>query len=334
MSLNFDGRGRKIAKIRGGAKQKTLFLDENFIVAAADLETDEIQRPIRLKDESSICPYCEYEFKRKSDMNRHVRQSCPLAKMVNDVMNEIELPTKKKGVKEKPKKVKGISLENGILRISDKSVLVPLPNKEKREIPYIAGPQGSGKSYYTSQYLKEFQKAFPKKKIYMFSGIDEDINFKDIKGINKMDMNDDSYLEDPIDPKTELSNSLVIFDDIDRSNNPEMTDYLHELRSDILKNGRDQSEKQKDIYCLSTNHLVTDHAKTRDLLNECTSITVFPHSGSRYGIERVLKYYLGFGKKEIDKIMKLGSESRWVTIYKCHPQYILWAKGAIMGKDL
>lgn len=309
--LNFEEKGRPICKISKGSKQKLLYLDEN-----ADL-------PPPISDEGVPCEYCGEIFARKDGKNRHIK-----TKACTRLLN----PKKKGGVK--PLLGKKNEIKNGIFTINDHSLLIPLPNAVRREIPYIAGPQGSGKSYYTADYLKEFKKIFPKKKIYLFSGIDEDINFKGIKGINKMDMEDQGLLDDPIDPKTELSNSLVIFDDIDRSADPQMSNYLHELRNDILKNGRDQSQKGKDIYCLSTNHQVTDSTKTRDLLNECTSITVFPSSGSRFGIERVLKHYMGFGKKEIDKIMDLGKKSRWVTIYKNYPQIIMHQKGCIMGSAL
>lgn len=313
--LNFDGKGRKIAKIKGGAKQKTLYLDEKAEVHLPKILQKEYEFP--------ICPYCDKKFKQHSHVKRHLQtEACPFS----------HLYKKGEGLQSKVRQNKKNKLENGILRILDNSKLKPLVNDNKREVLYIAGPQGSGKSHYASEYLKEFKKIFPKKKIYMFSGIDNDENFKGINGIKKMDMDDEEMLDDPIDVKKELVNSLVIFDDIDRSNNPEITNYLHELRNDILKNGRDQSGKDKDIYCLSTNHQVTDGPRTRDLLNESTSITIFPQSGSRFGIERVLKHYLGMGKKEVDQVMNIPS--RWVTIYKNYPQYLLHEKGAMMLNSL
>lgn len=322
MSLNFNGNGYPIAKISGGAKKKTLYLDENNIPTPQKIGNEYSSDGLY---KYSNCPYCDKEFLYKSHVQRHVNTlACPVLKKGK---GKIKMESNKEN---QPKN----KILNNKLQLIDNSKLRPLPNKNKREILYIAGPQNSGKSYYTSQYLKDFIKMFPKKKIYLFSGIDDDDNFKGIKNIKRMDMDDEELLDDPIDVKKELSNSLVIFDDIDRSNNPEITKYLHELRNDILKNGRDQSKKGKDIYCISTNHQITDGHETRDLLNECTSITIFPHSGSRFGIDRVLQHYIGLGKKEIDKIMKLGNQSRWVTIYKTYPQYVIWEKGASLLNNL
>ena len=57
-----------------------------------------------------------------------------------------------------------------------------IPNeKTERQILYICGASGSGKTYFTGQYLQEYKKLFSDNAIYMFSTIPKgDPSLKDI----------------------------------------------------------------------------------------------------------------------------------------------------------
>jgi predicted AAA+ superfamily ATPase len=84
------------------------------------------------------------------------------------------------------------------------------PSEKYREILYITGASGSGKSYYTKSYIKEFQKSkrykdFP---VYLFSALSEDESLDEVKP--KRIKLDESIIDDPIDID-ELENSLCIF---------------------------------------------------------------------------------------------------------------------------
>lgn len=334
--LNFNKKGIPIARIDGGPNnKKILFLDTSaggntaqFI--KSDKEPNYMTKP--------VCEYCKKSFYGPKELKIHQGKSCKIKqfKEFNEFLqNKNNIKNGEDDNNEDIFEIEEIQPDNKEtgqeLIISDDGKLIPLPRKDKREILYIAGPQDSGKSYYMAQYLNEFNKIFKKRDIILFSRIDYDKAIEEdfkIKNLKRIEL-DDELLEDPIS-LNELKNSCCVFDDIENSQDKEMQKYLENLRNDVIQNGRDhENEDNKDqIYVICTNHQASDYQKTRDLLNECTSITLFPQAGSTYGITRVLKHYCGLGQKEIDKILKLPS--RWITIYKRYPMYCIYQKGCFL----
>ncbi len=192
-----------------------------------------------------------------------------------------------------------------------------LPNTHTRDAVMIAGPSGSGKSTYCKHYIKEYRKIYKKNEAYMFSRVDSDpsLREKDIKRF----IIDEGLITDPIQTK-DLDNSLVIFDDIDTIPDKRVTEKVRQLRDDILETGR-----HNNIYTISTSHQLMNYKTTRTLLNESTSVTFFPKSGSSYHIKRFLREYCGLSSKKIIEILNLPS--RWVTVSKIYPMFILYETG-------
>jgi hypothetical protein len=307
--LNFDKNGLPIAYIKcpNNKNEQILYLN---IENTGNPPFSKTQKKKQKGLIRPLCKYCKKDFYSNWDLKVHQNKSCKV-KQFEDYMNS------KKDIK---------NIMGTELIIDNNCILQPLPRKDRREILYIAGAQGSGKSYYASNYIKEYLKMFPNNDAILFSRVKKDKNFKDIKKIIRVKL-DDNILNDPIDPKKELIRSITIFDDIETMDK-NMQKYLENLRNDIIKNGRDQEGIGNDIYCICTNHQVTDYSKTRDLLNEATSLTIFPKSGSTYGIKRALKSYFGLDNNQIHKILNLPS--RWVSIYSSYPQYVLYEKGAYL----
>jgi hypothetical protein len=198
-------------------------------------------------------------------------------------------------------------------------IMHPIPNPDTREVPYIAGPAGSGKSTYVCDYAQKFKKN--DWDIYLFSRLDEDKSLDKLKPTRiKID---NALIDDPIDVTKEMKNgALVIFDDVDTINDKKQRDAVYKLINDILEIGR-----HVDVYCAVTNHLINPNDKKfgRTILNECSSITFFPKSGSVYQIKYVLKNYFGFSNDQIRMILELPS--RWITLHKSSPQCVLFEKG-------
>lgn len=205
-----------------------------------------------------------------------------------------------------------------------KEYMIPVPDIDGRQVVYIAGPSGSGKSTYAANYMKQYRKLFPKNNIFVFSRLNDDQAFKDIKHVRvPIDQN---FVDDPIDIHKEFqTNDLVLFDDTDTIQSPNIKKAVSALKNDVLETGR-----HNNIYTLVTSHLINGNDKkdTRTILNEAHTITMFPKGGSAYAITYVLKNYLGFGKKQIDRILSLNS--RWVTVGKSYPQYVLYDKGIFL----
>jgi hypothetical protein len=200
--------------------------------------------------------------------------------------------------------------------------LQPLPRTDKRDCYYIAGAEGSGKSFFASKYIREFLKMNPDKEFYIFSKVEDDEALDDMEP-NRIALNED-LLDDPIDVE-ELKDSIVLFDDIDTLNDKKLLDNVRNLRDAILEVGR-----HHNIYILTTAHNMTNNKATKMSLLESSCVVFFPGMGDKYHINRFLKEYVGLDKANIDKIYSLPS--RWVMIHKRAPNYVMYEKGCYLLK--
>lgn len=202
--------------------------------------------------------------------------------------------------------------------------LLPLPNIEVRDITYICGPEGSGKSYYAGKFCSAFLNIFPDKEFYVFSRKDEDPAIDFLKPVRiKID---ESLINEPIDLTKELtSGALVLFDDVNTIQNDKLKKEVDKLIADILEVGRSFG-----VYIVITNHLIIPNEKkmARTILNSCHSITVFPKSGTSQQITYALKTYCGMSKEQVEDVLNLPS--RWVTIYKKYPLYVMYETGCYL----
>jgi hypothetical protein len=193
---------------------------------------------------------------------------------------------------------------------------VPDPDTE-RIVMYCCGASGSGKTTYTANFLKQYKKAFKKNNIYVFSALPEDegLDFLEPKRIRI----DESLVSDPL-AVSDFEDSCCVFDDIDVISDKRIRDAVYSILNQILEVGRHYK-----ISCICTNHLPTAGRDTRRILNESHSITVFPHSGTKRGLNYLLEEYLGMEKNDIKKLKK--AKSRWATIFKNYPQICMTEKG-------
>jgi Cdc6-like AAA superfamily ATPase len=207
-----------------------------------------------------------------------------------------------------------------------KGHLLPLLNPNERTVAYIAGPSGSGKTTYAVNLIKNFRKIHPKKTFYLFSRTDQKLDpaFNGLKA-NQVLINE-NLIEDPIDITKELTEgSILLFDDCNTIQNDKIKHAIDKLMSDIMEIGR-----KLDITIIITNHLVIPNEKkmARTVMNEMQSLTVFPKSGSSQQISYALKKYFGLNNNQIEGIISIPS--RWITISKTYPMYVLYDKGCFV----
>lgn len=201
------------------------------------------------------------------------------------------------------------------LAIDGKFQQVPDPDTE-RQIIYITGASGSGKSTYTKNYIKCYKKMYPKRPIYLFSALKEDESLDEVNP--QRILIDDTLVEQPLVAE-DFQDSCVIFDDTDCISNKKHRDAVNSILSEILETGR-----HFNTTCILTFHLATGGKDTRRILNEAHSVVWFPFSGSGVGTKRLLQDYLGLDKKTIQYIKSL--KSRWCCYFKNYPPVLMTEK--------
>ena len=242
-------------------------------------------------------------------------------KQIDELYNAIDTNNKPKNKKLSvlfDKLLTGNSTGSNSITIESGTV-EPLPNFEKPFRMYVAGPSGSGKSYFVSQILEKINRVQPNRKIYIISDVNTDEAFDNIKNIIRLKIDEKMLFKKPIEPAV-FADGLVLFDDIDSIQNKKLSKLINILRDSILTRGR-----HENISCIVTNHLLTNYKDTRIILNECNSFTFFPKSGASAGIKRLLETYVGIDKANVDDIFKL--KSRAVTVYTNYPLHIIYEKG-------
>jgi len=196
------------------------------------------------------------------------------------------------------------------IRCPGKTVLEQMPRADQREILYITGPSGVGKSTYASAYIKKWKSLFPDKKVWVISRVSQDPAF-DEKMLDRISL--DEVRENDLDSDM-FSDCLVLFDDVKQMPDDVVKKVL-KLRDDLLETGR-----HKNVYMVCTGHIVTNYKESRTVLNEADSVTIFPAAGWHHN-QRFLKEYCGFSDAQSRQIKDLPS--RWVTIFPKFPQTIL-----------
>jgi hypothetical protein len=192
--------------------------------------------------------------------------------------------------------------------------ILPSPKKDKREIYYVAGASGSGKSYQARGLAERYKKLFPDREIYLISKLNEDETLDTMKTGKPKRIRVDSLATDPIKDISIFANSMVIFDDYDTFPAP-MDKIVLQLIDDIATMGRHHTIT---MCCLS--HYLTNYKRTRLLLNEATHFIVYPQATSAHALKQLLGNHLGM---EPDEVKKLRSMGRWVCLHKQFPQWLV-----------
>jgi len=179
--------------------------------------------------------------------------------------------------------------------------------KRERDIIYISGRSGSGKSYFIKDYVNNYYKLIHKKRpVYLFSALKEDQTIDEIKGLLRIDLSLE-FLEDEEISVSDFANSCVIFDDTDVLKNKLIRDKVNHLLDEILQTGRHHK-----ITCLITKHTTCNGPDTKIILAESHQFVLFINGLGNKTLKYLLDNYLGLDKDQIKKIKR--TKGRWVAI--------------------
>ena len=196
-----------------------------------------------------------------------------------------------------------------------------------RQCIYLVGASGSGKSFWISEYSKQFKKLYPKSPVYFISAknINDEKDIKTIKGIKQINTTDEEYLQELCENnnpselfsyKNGLEPSLVIFDDSINGISIKKSKYISQIMTSILEVGR-----SKKIYCLIAVHSANKGKESKIMLQEMNGCVIFNNGVTKHSKNYLLEKYLGFDSRLINKI--INTRSRWTFINKIVPMYIV-----------
>jgi Cdc6-like AAA superfamily ATPase len=196
------------------------------------------------------------------------------------------------------------------LRIPNNCSFQIIPDTtHERDILYITGASGSGKSTFTRKYVEQYKKKYKDREVYLFSHLKDDPSLDSVKP--KRFKMESSLYENPLKVE-ELADSCVIFDDCECQPDKKIREAVLSIMNQVLEVGR-----HYNITALITNHLPSDRNNTRRVLNEVMIFTYFPASAGGK-IKYVLQNYLDVDEKKIKYFKRINS--RWLCIRKHYPQ--------------
>ena len=237
--------------------------------------------------------------------------------------NKNNKKTKIVSVEDDEEKVKDY-FEDYVCKKGETIQLIPIKQKE-RSVEFITGQSGSGKSTFAKKYFEQYHKMYKKREIYIFSYFSEDKSI-DCNYIHRIKL-DDKFCQTEFHLEEDFSNSLCLFDDIDCIRSKVLRNKLVHILHSLLELGRHHNCEV--CYC---SHLATKKDETRIILNECSSITIFPKVMNARSMKYLLENYFGMNKDQIKRIKQL--KSRAVTICKTYPNIVIYEGGAYVLKTI
>jgi hypothetical protein len=195
--------------------------------------------------------------------------------------------------------------------------LLPSPNPQKREVWYIAGQSGSGKSYIAKSLASYYKKLFPDREVYLVSKLKEDATLDALKFLKRINIQ--SFIDDYPDLE-EFKDCLVIYDDFDTLTG-EAEKVVKKLIDDQCIMGR-----HTNTSLLILSHYLTNYKQTRLILTEATHLVVYPQSTSYHALRYLLKNQVGLDEDDLKRYRKFGS--RWICFVKGFPTMMISQKNA------
>lgn len=201
--------------------------------------------------------------------------------------------------------------------------LIHTDEPKVRQIFYVAGPSGSGKSWIARGIAESYRKAFPDRKVFLISQLEEDETLDNMKGGKPIRLKLPELVANP-PTLNDMRENLFIFDDYDTLPKAQLA-VVEKMIDEIAIQGR---HKVISMCCLS--HYLTNYKKTRLLLMETTNFVVYPTSTGTKALSYLLCTHVGMDPKEIVALKKLG---RWVMVSRQYPQYLVSEHTAMFLTD-
>lgn len=194
-----------------------------------------------------------------------------------------------------------------------------------RQVLYICGASGSGKSYFMKLFVMNYHKVYPKRQIFLFSALGSDETLDKVKTIKRVNINED-FMEEVFEI-SDFKDSLILFDDCDTISDKVKKQKVMQIFNMIAELGR-----HEHVSTAWLSHTANAGQETKKILNESTSVTFFPQTLGSRSLKYLLETSFGMDKKQIQKIRNL--DSRAVTVIKSYPQIVMSDQLLCFSKDI
>lgn len=208
-----------------------------------------------------------------------------------------------------------INLQNGQIFQQVPNEKEPNP-KLRRRIIYTSGKSGSGKTYYTADYVREYVRQSPKNRIILFSSLESDETLDEIKQVRRVKVKTAGFVNETF-TIDQFKDTLVIFDDTDCIKDKGITAQINHIADIVLQTGRHTNTSM-----IFTSHLSCAGKSTQLILCESHSIVFFPSAMTSHALNYLCTTYIGLDKKQVKMIQK--DKSRWVTYFKGCPPVLMF----------
>ncbi len=312
LSFEKDREAKAVAIVRGGDEDgRILYLHTDTKPKAAGGAGREVPNPMRYLKELSHIPHRDR------------------VRIMSEMMESVERGMKAPALDDaKARKVyddmSAAACKSSAIMLPDDSVFqcIPDPDPKARQVWYVAGISGSGKSYFARNIAEAYKKIFPDREVYLISKypVEEDDTLGKMKIGRPKSISLDSLVSD-YPSIEEFQNCLIIFDDYDTLSAP-YDKVVLKLIDDLAIRGRHTATSM-----LVLSHYLTNYKKTRLILGEAHYIVLYPMATSFKAMSYVCEHHCGLTKDEVHGLKKLG---RWVAIHKVFPQFLISAHKACM----
>lgn len=304
--LNFekDRDAKAVAIVRGGDDDgRILYLHTESKPKTCGGAGKEVANPMRYMKELAHIPHRER------------------VKVMSELMEGVERGKAPALEDERARKVyedmSTSACKSGAINLPDDSIFqcIPDPDPKARQVWYVAGISGSGKSYFARNIAEAYKKIFPDREVYLISKypVEEDDTLGKMKVGRPKSISLDSLVTD-YPSIEEFKDCLLIADDYDTLSAP-YDKIVQKLIDDLAIRGRHTSTSM-----LVLSHYLTNYKKTRLILSEAHYIVLYPMATSFKAMAYVCEHHCGLTKEEVHSLKRLG---RWVALHKVFPQYLI-----------
>ena len=220
---------------------------------------------------------------------------------------------------------------------ASKFMLAPTNIVHQTNNLFIAGVQGSGKSFFCKDYLKVYMHYHRKSPVFLISEGAEDpvLDPYITKRIKPEDViSQDLKFSDFQDIASEYGNLIIIFDDIDAlpsdKTNGHLKKKVYELMNSIINNSR-----KYGISVLFTSHNAMEGNYTSTMIRSCSNWVFFTNTINK-NIERCALTYFDFTLPQFKRLKQMAEEenSHWISVANTIPKCIVTEKSVFKLEDL